>query len=192
MTPRLLARLKEQGLKEMRVSAEELIGRYAALDVINEKTGEIYVEAGQEITQAVLDLFDENGIDVLPTLAIDHINVGPYIRNTLAADKNSNREEALLDIYRVMRPGEPPTLEQAETLFQRPAVRPRPLRPLAGRPRQDEHAPRTSRACPTPSARCAARTSSPSSRSCTASRTAAARSTTSTISATAASARSAS
>src|SRR5229473_625144 len=118
MTPRLLARLKEQGLKEMRVSAEELIGRYAALDVINEKTGEIYVEAGQEITQAVLDVFDENEIDVLPTLAIDHVNVGPYIRNTLAADKNSNREEALLDVYRVMRPGEPPTLEQAETLFQ--------------------------------------------------------------------------
>src|SRR5215475_14543438 len=118
MTPRLLNRLKEAGLKEMRVSPEELIGRYAALDVINEKTGEIFVEAGQEITQAVLDLFDENGIDVLPTLAIDHVNVGPYIRNTLAADKNSNREEALLDIYRVMRPGEPPTLEQAETLFQ--------------------------------------------------------------------------
>jgi DNA-directed RNA polymerase subunit beta len=117
MTPRLLNRLKEAGLKEMRVSTEELIGRYAALDIINEKTGEIYVEAGQEITQAVLDLFEENGIDVLPTLAIDHTNVGPYIRNTLAADKNSNREEALLDIYRVMRPGEPPTLEQAETLF---------------------------------------------------------------------------
>src|SRR4051795_8144695 len=118
MTPRLLTRLKEAGLKEMRVSNEELIGRYAALDIINEKTGEIYVEAGQEITQAVLDVFDEHGIDLLPTLAIDHTNVGPYIRNTLAADKNSNREEALLDIYRVMRPGEPPTLEQAETLFQ--------------------------------------------------------------------------
>ncbi|MBN9491690.1 MAG: DNA-directed RNA polymerase subunit beta [Alphaproteobacteria bacterium] len=117
MTPRLLARLKEAGLKEIRVLPEELIGRYAALDVINEKTGEIYVEAGQEITQAVLDLFEKNGIDTLPTLAIDHTNIGPYIRNTLAADKNNNREEALLDIYRVMRPGEPPTLEQAETLF---------------------------------------------------------------------------
>ncbi|HTE36497.1 MAG TPA: DNA-directed RNA polymerase subunit beta, partial [Reyranella sp.] len=117
MTPRLLNRLKEAGLKEMRVSSEELLGRYAALDIINEKNGEIYVEAGQEITQAVLDLFEEHGIDLLPTLAIDHTNVGPYIRNTLAADKNSNREEALLDIYRVMRPGEPPTLEQAETLF---------------------------------------------------------------------------
>src|SRR5476651_1815517 len=118
LTPRLLAKLKEAGLKEVRVSSEELIGRYAALDIINEKNGEIYVEAGQEITQAVLGIFEEAGIDVLPTLAIDHTNVGPYIRNTLAADKNSNREEALLDIYRVMRPGEPPTLEQAETLFQ--------------------------------------------------------------------------
>ena len=99
------------------MSAEELIGRYAAVDLINEKTGEIYVEAGEEITQAVLDLLEEAGIDDLPTLAIDHVNVGPYIRNTLAADKNSNREEALIDIYRVMRPGEPPTLETAETLF---------------------------------------------------------------------------
>src|SRR5258706_15633 len=102
MTPRLLNRLKEAALKEIRISSEELIGRYAALDIINEKNGEIYVEAGQEITQAVLDLFEEHGIDLLPTLAIDHVNVGPYIRNTLAADQNSNREEALLDIYRVM------------------------------------------------------------------------------------------
>src|SRR5471030_2350190 len=118
MTPRLLAKVKEAGLKEVRVSAEELTGRYAALDIINEKTGEIYVESGQEITEAVLELFDEHDIDLLPTLAIDHANVGPYIRNTLAADKNNNREEALLDIYRVMRPGEPPTIDQAETLFQ--------------------------------------------------------------------------
>jgi DNA-directed RNA polymerase subunit beta len=50
-------------------------------------------------------------------LAIDHVNVGPYIRNTLAVDKNTSREEALIDIYRVMRPGEPPTFETAEALF---------------------------------------------------------------------------
>ena len=110
---------------------EELIGRYAAVDIINEKTGEIYVEAGDEITQAVLDQLEEAGIDELPTLAIDHVNVGPYIRNTLAVDKNSNREEALIDIYRVMRPGEPPTLETAETLFHGPVLRPRALRPVA-------------------------------------------------------------
>ncbi|MGH6952995.1 MAG: DNA-directed RNA polymerase subunit beta, partial [Alphaproteobacteria bacterium] len=57
------------------------------------------------------------GIKELPTLAIDHINVGAYMRNTLASDKNASREEALIDIYRVMRPGEPPTLETAEALF---------------------------------------------------------------------------
>ena len=54
----------------------------------------------------------------MPVLAIDHVNVGPYIRNTLAIDKNATREDALIDIYRVMRPGEPPTLETAEALFQ--------------------------------------------------------------------------
>src|SRR4029078_9618510 len=77
MTPRLLNRLKEAGLKEMRAAAEEVVGRYAAGDVINEKNGEIYVEAGQEITQAVLDLFDENDIDVLPTLALYHTHARP-------------------------------------------------------------------------------------------------------------------
>ena len=57
------------------------------------------------------------GFDELPILDIDHINIGPYIRNTLAVDKNSSREEALFDIYRVMRPGEPPTIDTAEAMF---------------------------------------------------------------------------
>ena len=84
---------------------------------IYDTTGEIYVEAGDEITEEVLEVFDNAKIDKISTLAIDHVNIGPYIRNTLAVDKNSTREEALIDIYRVMRPGEPPTLETAEALF---------------------------------------------------------------------------
>ena len=60
---------------------------------------------------------EEAGLDRLPTLAIDQA-IGPWMRNTLAVDKNSNREEALMDIYRVMRPGEPPTADTAETLFR--------------------------------------------------------------------------
>ena len=60
----------------------------------------------------------EAGVDELPVLDIDHINVGAYIRNTLAVDKNESREDALFDIYRVMRPGEPPTLETAEAMFK--------------------------------------------------------------------------
>ena len=118
MTPRLGKKLKEQGVEDILVLPEDLVGQYAAEDLINEATGEIYIEAGNELTAAVLADLEKAGVTELPALAIDHINVGPYIRNTLAVDKNSSREEALIDIYRVMRPGEPPTLETAEALFQ--------------------------------------------------------------------------
>ncbi|MBL8707835.1 MAG: DNA-directed RNA polymerase subunit beta [Rhodospirillaceae bacterium] len=117
MTPRLAKKLIEGGLKEQLVQPEEIIGRFGALDMINEETGEILIEAGDEISEAVMTQLDETGVKELVTLNIDHVNVGPYIRNTLKADKNSSREEALIDIYRVMRPGEPPTLDTAEALF---------------------------------------------------------------------------
>ena len=117
MTARLLRQLGEKGLKEQLVPESDLVGHYVAEDVVNEKTGEVYVEAGEEITEEVLEGLNDAGVKKIPTLAIDHINVGPYIRNTLAVDKNNSREEALIDIYRVMRPGEPPTLETAEALF---------------------------------------------------------------------------
>jgi len=117
MTPRVARRLREEGLTDVLVPDEELIGRYFASDLINEQTGEIYFEAGDEITAAALSELTANGIDELPVLDIDHVSVGPYIRNTLAIDKNATREDALIDIYRVMRPGEPPTLETAEGLF---------------------------------------------------------------------------
>ena len=117
MTPRQLKQLVEKGLTEQLVTDEDLIGRYVANDIIDEKTGVIFVEAGDEITEEVLTALTDAKIDEIETLAIDHINVGPYIRNTLAVDKNTSREEALIDIYRVMRPGEPPTLDTAEALF---------------------------------------------------------------------------
>jgi DNA-directed RNA polymerase subunit beta len=118
MSPRLARKLQEQGLKEQQAVVEDLVGRYVACDLINEKTGEIFVEAGHELTEKLVADLEAAGINSIPTLAIDHVNVGPYIRNTLMADKNSTREEALIDIYRVMRPGEPPTLDTAEVLFQ--------------------------------------------------------------------------
>src|SRR5689334_6545628 len=118
VTPRLARRLVEEGLKEILVADEDLIGRYIAGDLINEETGEVYVEAGDEITEAVLAQLVDVGIEELPVLAIDHVTVGPYVRNTLQIDKNATREDALIDIYRVMRPGEPPTLDTAEALFQ--------------------------------------------------------------------------
>ncbi|KAF0118897.1 MAG: DNA-directed RNA polymerase subunit beta [Rhodospirillaceae bacterium] len=117
MTPRLGRKLIEEGLTEQRIFPEELVSRYAALDLINEETGEIYIEAGEELTQEIIETLGRAGVTELPVLHIDHINVGPYLRNTLHIDKNNSREEALIDIYRVMRPGEPPTLEAAEMLF---------------------------------------------------------------------------
>jgi DNA-directed RNA polymerase subunit beta len=118
MTPRLARQLKEKGLEEVIIGEEELIGQYLAQDVIDPASGEVHAEAGDELTAALLTLLQQLGIGELPVLAIDHVNVGPYVRNTLMIDKNQTREDALIDIYRVMRPGEPPTLETAEALFK--------------------------------------------------------------------------
>ena len=118
MSPRLAKKLIAEGLKQRLVSPEEIIGSYVAIDMIDEKTGAIYVEAGDELTEESLEMLLEAGFSTLSVLAIDHVNIGPYIRNTLAIDKNMNREDALIDIYKVMRPGEPPTLDAAETLLR--------------------------------------------------------------------------
>ncbi len=118
ITARTGRKLADDGLKERIAPNEELLGQYIARDIVEPKTGEIFAEAGEEITEENLEKINESGLDTLLLLAIDHINVGPYIRTTLAADKNMNREEALIDIYRVMRPGEPPTVEAAEALLK--------------------------------------------------------------------------
>src|ERR1700710_1407621 len=116
LTARQARRIAEN-TKEVLVGRTDLLGRYVALDLVNEETGEIYAEAGEELAEARLAALEEAGITSLPTLAVDKSN-GPWIRNTLAVDKNTNRDDALIDIYRVMRPGEPPTPETAEALFR--------------------------------------------------------------------------
>ncbi len=118
LSVRQARQLQEKGLKHLRMTDEELIGHYIAEDLVNPKTGEIYIEAGEEITEKNLKVLIEAGYKELPLLDIDHVNVGAYIRNTLVADKNMTREDALFDIYRVMRPGEPPTVDTAEAMFR--------------------------------------------------------------------------
>ena len=118
LVARAARQLAEKGLKFLRAQDEDLYTQYIAEDLVNPATGEVYAEAGEEITEKLLTQLVEEGFDEIPVLDIDHITVGPYIRNTLNVDKNSRREEALFDIYRVMRPGEPPTLETAENMFQ--------------------------------------------------------------------------
>jgi DNA-directed RNA polymerase subunit beta len=117
ITVRQARQLAEKGLKALRMTDNELIGHYLAEDLVNMKTGEIHVEAGEEITEKTLKTLNEIGYKEIPVLDIDHVNVGAYIRNTLAVDKNMTREDALFDIYRVMRPGEPPTLDTAQAMF---------------------------------------------------------------------------
>ncbi|MEZ5893971.1 MAG: DNA-directed RNA polymerase subunit beta [Parvularculaceae bacterium] len=117
LSARAAKKLAEDGLKDLLLTDEEMIGRYFASDLVNFDTGEIYAEAGEEITKSHIETLEEIGVNAFDTIDVDHINVGAYMRNTLSADKNRNREMALIDIYRVMRPGEPPTLETAEGLF---------------------------------------------------------------------------
>jgi DNA-directed RNA polymerase subunit beta len=118
VTPRLARKLAEDGLKELLVQDEDIHGRYLAREIVNMETGEIFAEAGDEITPEMLEMLVEAGHSEIITLDIDHVNTGAFIRNTLAVDKCTNREQALIDIYRVMRPGEPPTADTAEALFQ--------------------------------------------------------------------------
>ncbi|MBS0561644.1 MAG: DNA-directed RNA polymerase subunit beta [Proteobacteria bacterium] len=116
LTARVVRKIAET-TKEVLVGRADLLGRFVAEDLVNLETGEIYAEAGEELAEARLAALEDAGITALPTLAVDQAN-GPWIRNTLAVDKNSNRDDALIDIYRVMRPGEPPTPETAEALFR--------------------------------------------------------------------------
>ncbi len=118
LSPRLAQKLADEGLEFYKVDAGRMIGKFLANEIVEKKSGEVIAEAGDEITEELLGKIAAAKVSEINTLYIDGVNVGPYIRNTLAADKNSCREEALLDIYRVMRPGEPPTLETAEQLFK--------------------------------------------------------------------------
>jgi DNA-directed RNA polymerase subunit beta len=117
ITVRTLRKWQEEGIKSVAISDDELLGRYSALDMVNVETGEIYVEAGDELTAANLTALQEQGFNEVDVINVDGITIGAYIRNTMAVDKNHSREQALIDIYRVMRPGEPPTIDTAETLF---------------------------------------------------------------------------
>lgn len=118
LTVRQIKKLTEAGLKYLKVEDADLYGRYLSEDAVSYTTGEIYAEAGDEIDEKILETLKGAGFEDVSVLNIDHVSVGGYIRNTLAIDKNSSRETALFDIYRVMRPGEPPTIETAEAMFQ--------------------------------------------------------------------------
>src|SRR5258706_183978 len=99
------------------LDAEELVTKISARDVVDENTGEVLLECNQEVTEELVEQLRERGITSFAVLFIDNLNVGPFLRETLNIDKISSPEEAIMEIYRRLRPGDPPTIETATNLF---------------------------------------------------------------------------
>ena len=118
ITARHIKDLSAAKVTEIKLSDEYLIGKTVSKDIINQETGEVLVEANTEISNEILELLRENNISQVHCLFINELDKGSYISDTLRVDPTSNRLEALVEIYRMMRPGEPPTKDSAETLFE--------------------------------------------------------------------------
>jgi DNA-directed RNA polymerase subunit beta len=112
-----IRKIRESGLERLPLDVTELVGKVSAEDVVDPETGEILLGVNDEITESKLEALRKAKIESFKVLYIDGLNVGSYLRDTLIADKVATQEEALLEIYRRLRPGDPPTLETAKTLF---------------------------------------------------------------------------
>ena len=118
ITARHVRELEQAKMSSLKVEDDFLIGKVLAKDIFNQETGEVLVSANTEIDQPVIEALREASVAEVHTLYINELDKGPYISSTLRADPTSNRLEALVEIYRMMRPGEPPTKDSAEQLFQ--------------------------------------------------------------------------
>jgi len=119
LTLKTIKEIQSKKFKEIAISENDLLGLFISEDIINEKTGQILIEAGTEINSDHFSYFEKNKINKLSILLLDNIEVGSYLRNTYVLDKAKSREESLFEIYKILRPGEPPTLETAEVLFKK-------------------------------------------------------------------------
>ncbi len=117
-TKAAIKKLKASGRDRLPVETSDIIGKVSAEDVVDEETGEVLVECNEDITEAKLDLLRERKVKQFRVLFIDNLNVGSYLRDTLLADKVATSEEAVMEIYRRLRPGDPPTAETADNFFQ--------------------------------------------------------------------------
>jgi len=118
ITARHVRELEEAKISSLKVEDDFLIGKVLSKDIFNQETGEVLVSANTEIDNSIIEVLREANIAEIQTLYINDLDKGPYISTTLRADPTSNRLEALVEIYRMMRPGEPPTKDSAEQLFQ--------------------------------------------------------------------------
>ena len=116
-TKNVLKKLAASNVEFIPAESEDAIGRIAATDIIDKNTGEVVLECNEELTEEKLEEFKVKGIDVFGLLFMDPFTVGSYIRDTLMNDNVAGPDEALIEIYRRLRPGEPPTMDSAKTLF---------------------------------------------------------------------------
>jgi DNA-directed RNA polymerase subunit beta len=117
ITARHVRQLEEAGVSKLAVPRDYIYGKILAHDVVNTDTGEIIAKANEVITAASAEKMIESGITEVSTLFVNDLDRGPYVSDTLRIDPTKNRLEALVEIYRMMRPGEPPTRDAAENLF---------------------------------------------------------------------------
>ncbi|MDH5433291.1 MAG: DNA-directed RNA polymerase subunit beta [Gammaproteobacteria bacterium] len=117
ITVRHIKEMEKAGIDKIVIPAEFLLGRAIAKEIIDAETGEVIAAPNDEITEELLEKIKENGVKSFQTLYTNDLDCGPYISDTLRIEPSSNRLEALIEIYRMMRPGEPPTKESAEGLF---------------------------------------------------------------------------
>ena len=113
-----IKKLKDSNIERLPVEVSELVGKVAATDVIDETTGEVILQCNEEVTESKLDELREHGIGQFTVLFIDNLNVGSFLRDTLIADKLQSPDEGIMEIYRRLRPGDPPTVETANNLFK--------------------------------------------------------------------------
>jgi DNA-directed RNA polymerase subunit beta len=113
----VLRQMEQAKVKQVPIVWEEILGRIAAHDIVNPQTKEVIVESNHPITQEKLDLIREKGIHQIEVLFIDESTVGPYLRNTLLQDRINSPQDAILEIYRRLRPGDPPTVDSATNFF---------------------------------------------------------------------------
>ncbi|NBX76628.1 MAG: DNA-directed RNA polymerase subunit beta, partial [Proteobacteria bacterium] len=116
-TSSVLKKIEEQKIKRFPINRENLIGKICSQDVIDLETGEVLLECNEEVSEEKLDLLLSKKITEFKVIYSDRVNVGTYFRDTLIQDKVNSRDEAIIEIYRRLRPGDPPTLETARTLF---------------------------------------------------------------------------
>ncbi|MCW8949206.1 MAG: DNA-directed RNA polymerase subunit beta, partial [Sedimenticola sp.] len=117
VTARHIRELEKAGAKSLEVPFDFLYGKTLAHDIVDEETGELLASANDELTAETLESLTENGIKKIEVLFTNDLDVGPYLSTTLRIDSTANALEAQVEIYRMMRPGEPPTKEAAEKLF---------------------------------------------------------------------------